>query len=65
MAPSTSAEIYSIICTFENGKSLGPNSIPMKLLKTAAQPLSSILNKIINQSFKEGIFPEKMKWAGL
>ena len=42
---------------------MGPNSIPMKILKTFSPLISSPLSQIINESFQCGIFPDKMKLA--
>ena len=62
-APSTSYEISDIISTLKSGKSLGPNSIPMKILKSLSSLISSPLSQIINESFQSGVFPEKLKLA--
>ena len=55
--------IDDIISLLKSGKSLGPNSIPMKILKSLSPLISSPLSQIINESFKSGIFPDKMKLA--
>ena len=44
------------------GKSLGPNSLPTSLLKSAQEVISKPLC-IINNSFKNGIFPDLFKVA--
>ena len=62
-APSVPFEISDIISALKSGKSLGPNSIPMKILKCLSPLISSPLSQIINESFKSGIFPDKMKLA--
>ena len=62
-APSVPLEISQIISLLKTGKSLGPNSIPMKILKTLSPLISSPLSQIINESFQSGIFPDKMKLA--
>ena len=62
-APSTAFEISDIISLLKSGKSLGPNSIPMKILKCLSSLISSPLSQIINKSFQSGIFPDKMKLA--
>ena len=62
-APSTAFEISDIISLLKSGKSLGPNSIPMKILKCLSSLISSPLSQIINESFQPGIFPDKMKLA--
>ena len=62
-APSTPYEISDIISTLKSGKSLGPNSIPMKILKSLSSLISIPLSQIINESFKSGVFPDKLKLA--
>ena len=62
-APSIPLEISDIISALKSGKSLGPNSIPMKILKSLSSLISSPLSQIINESFQSGIFPDKMKFA--
>ena len=62
-AQSTAFEIPDIISLLRSGKSLGPNSIPMKILKCLSSLISSPLSQIINESFQSGIFPDKMKLA--
>ena len=63
IAPSVPFEISDIISALKSGKSLGPNSIPMKILKSLSPLISSPLSQIINESFQSGIFPNKMKFA--
>ena len=46
-----------------NGKSTGPNSIPIKLLKILDPCISPHLSLIINKSFEEGTFPDNLKIA--
>ena len=62
-APSIPLEISDIISLLKSGKSLGPNSIPMKILKLLSPLISSPLSQIVNESFQSGIFPDKMKLA--
>ena len=63
IAPSVPLEISEIISLLKTGKSLGPHSIPMKILKILSPLISSPLSKIINESFQSGAFPDKMKLA--
>ena len=42
---------------------MGPNSIPLKNLKTLSPLISSPVSHIINESFQSGIFPDKIKVA--
>ena len=63
IAPSIPSDVSDIISLLKSGKSLGPNSIPMKILKCLSPLISSPLSQIINESFQGGIFPGKMKLA--
>ena len=63
ITPSVSSDIHDIISLLDSGKSLGPNSIPIKILKSLSSVVSSPLSQIINESFQTGIFPDKMKVA--
>ena len=63
IAPSAPSEISDIINMLKPGKSLGPNSIPVKLLKHLCPLISSPFSQIIDESFQSGIFPDKMKLA--
>ena len=62
-APTVPSEISDIISRLKSGKSLGPNSIPMKILKSLSPLISSPLSQSSNESFKSGIFPDIMKLA--
>ena len=55
--------ISDIISLLKSGKSLGPNSIPTKILKLLSPLISSPLSQIINESFQSGMLPDKMKLA--
>ena len=61
--PTAPYEISDIINLIKTGKSTGPNSIPIKLLKVLSLYISSPLSDIINESFQSGIFPVKMQQA--
>ena len=63
ITPTAPHEIVDIIDVLKTGKSLGPNSIPIKLLKILSPHISSPLSQIINESFLSGVFPEKMQHA--
>ena len=49
--------------TFFLSPTIGPSSIPTKLLKEYSKTLSIPISKLINQSFITGIFPESLKLA--
>ena len=61
--PITHNEIEDIITSFKNGKSTGPFSIPIKLLKLIKTEISKPLAIIFNESILLGIFPDKLKYA--
>ena len=63
ISPTDSYEIKDIISNLDDTKSSGPSPIPTKLLKLAADELSTQLADICNMSFLEGSFPDKNKIA--
>ena len=63
ISPSTSDEVSNIIKSLVNGKSTGPNSIQIKLLKILDPCISPHLSLIINKSFEEGTFPDNLRIA--
>ena len=62
-APSVPLETPERISILKNEKSEGPNSIPIKILKTLSLLVSSPFSQIINESLQSGIFQRKMKLA--
>ena len=63
LSPVFPQEIFEIIHSFDMNKSLGPNSIPVYILKIANDFFSHKLCDIINLSFKTGSFPDLCKIA--
>ena len=63
IGPSAPFEVSDVVNALKPGKSVGPNSVPIKLLKIISSYISSPLSQIINESFQSGIFPEKMQHA--
>ena len=63
ISPCTSDEISILIQSLKLGKSSGPNSIPIKVLKIIGTPVSTDILLLINESFVSGTFPEKLKIA--
>ena len=59
----TSIEVHDLINILNPSKSVGPNSIPIKLLKIIGCSVSPLLALLVNQSFQSGIFPDKLKIA--
>ena len=65
LTPTSPEEVGDIINTLNLRKSIGPNSIPTKLLKKYSKTISIPISKFINQSFVTGIFPESLKLASV
>ena len=63
LSPVTYIEVEEIILNLDPSKSVGPNGIPIDLLKILDPHISEALAKLANQSFLEGIFPSKLKLA--
>ena len=63
LTPTNTEEIEDIIKTLNIRKSIGPNSIPTKLLKQFSKEISIPIEKLINLSFETGIFPDALKLA--
>ena len=49
--------------SFNNNKSVGPYSYPIKLLKILSRLASESFTLIVNDSFRKGIYPSKAKTA--
>ena len=49
--------------SLDSNKSVGPNSIPTKILKLLKNNISSQLSEIFNISFSSGVFPSILKTA--
>ena len=63
LSPTNKNEISSIISSLHPNKSVGPNSIPTKILKLLKDEISSHLSDIYNISFSMGMFPSVLKTA--
>ena len=63
MKPTCKEEVYEVIRNLDSGKSLGPNSVPVFVLKVNNDFFSDQLSKLINLSFESGIFPDLCKLA--
>ena len=61
LSPVTHCEVKDLIAALNPVKSIGPNNIPIKLLKILGPSLSPFLADIVNQSFQSGVFPDKLK----
>ena len=56
-------EVDSIVSSFNNNKAMGPDNIPIRMLKAGLPILAPILSKLINECFEFGIFPQSLKIA--
>ena len=63
LAPATPKEVCDIITSMKISKSVGPYSIPTRILQLSKDILSTPLCEIINLSFSSGVLPEKLKTA--
>ena len=63
ISPCIADEVSALIQSLKLGKSSGPNSIPVKLLKILHALISRDLAFLINESFATGTFPENLKVA--
>ena len=61
LRPAKPKEIFDIILSFDLNKSLGPNSLPIFIIKICNEFFSTYLTKIFNISVITGIFPNLCK----
>ena len=61
MSPKSAEEVGDTIHNFYLNKALGPNSVPMKILKDLKKELSKPLTILINLTFSLRIFPNCLK----
>ena len=61
VSPTDKTEIENVISSLDSNKSVGPNSIPTKILKLLKNDISSQLSEIFNISFSSGVFPSILK----
>lgn len=61
LTPTDGIEIYKIIMSLNNTTAVGSDGISTKILKTCAKSLCEPLSFLINLSFEEGNFPNKLK----
>ena len=61
--PVQESEIEKLINSLNQNKSLGPCSIPLKILQNHVDVLKQPLTYLIKVSFQQGIFPEALKTA--
>ena len=63
VSPTDKTEIEDVVSSLDSNKSVGPNSIPTKMLKLLKDDISSQLSEIFNISFSSGVFPSILKTA--
>ena len=63
VSPTDKTEIEKVISSLDSNKSVGPNSIPTKILKLLKNDIFSQLSEIFNISFSSGVFPSILKTA--
>lgn len=61
LSPVTEKEIRKIITNMNNKTSFGADELPPILIKACSDELLAPIVDIINKSFKEGCFPDKLK----
>ena len=63
VTPTTVAEVNALISGLKASKSIGPSSLPTKIMKQLNDIIASPLAELINKSFQSGIFPDIFKIA--
>lgn len=63
LRPISLSELCDIAKKIKNKHSSGVDNIPTSIVKTAIPIIKDVLCYIINNSFKQGIFPEQLKIA--
>ena len=63
IVPTTSDEISDLIHNLKSSKSVGPYSIPTKIMKISKEIISLPLSQLINDSISKGSFPNICKLA--
>jgi endonuclease/exonuclease/phosphatase (EEP) superfamily protein YafD len=58
---TTENEVLNIINGLKNTTSTGIDGIPTAIMKTCKENIAPVLTKIINQSMREGVFPDSLK----
>ena len=61
LSPADAKEMESIILSFNSSNSVGPYSIPIRLLKVSASEISESFSLIVNDSFCKGSYPGNLK----
>lgn len=61
--PTGPHEVYKVINELKHTKSVGWDNLPTSVIKSSSHLLALPLSVLINQSFENGIFPDKLKFA--
>ena len=61
-SPVNHLDIKIIISSLKN-KTFGPNTYPVKVLKSISNPISPVLSHLVNTSLESGEFPNSLKTA--
>ena len=51
-------EVNNLICDLKASKSIGPSSLPTKIIKQLNDIIVSPLAELIKKSFQSGLFPD-------
>ena len=63
ITPTTVEEVNDLISDLKASKSIGPSSLPTRIMKELNDIIVSPLAELINKSFQSGIFPDIFKIA--
>jgi hypothetical protein len=65
LIPVTETEIKNILKSLKSKNSSGYDGISSRILKYCIDEISKALGHIFNASLKQGIYPERMKYASV
>ena len=63
MSPTNGREVEQKLKTLKTNKAVGPNNMPMKIVKTYSKSLSKPQSGLIHLSFAQSKFPTILKIA--
>ena len=63
ITPTTVKEVNDLIFDLKASKSIGPSSLPTKIVKQLNDSIAPPSAELINKSFQSGIFPDIFKTA--
>ncbi len=56
-------DVENLLHKFDMNKATGYDQTPPKIVKLCSYELSQTLTELVNNAFKQNIFPDDMKWA--